>query len=263
MNVLFSIIIPTYNSSDTICNCIDSILSQSFLEFEIIVIDGKSTDDTFQKVKLYNDNRINVHSGRDLGVYDAMNKGIKLSNGNWILFLGSDDFMFSNDVLEKVKNKIISDDSISVYYGNVFSARFGGVYDFEFDKEKILNKNICHQSIIFNRKVFNVVGCFNLRYPQFADWDHNLRWFFSEKIKSKYIDIIVAFYADNGISSRIGDERFNREKIFNYLLYGYKNFDYVLRLKFLKSEFKRVTNVTHKRHFLKLLMKTPRILTGI
>ena len=73
MHPFISIIIPTYNSSSTIKNCIDSIINQTFTDFEILVIDGQSTNDTLKQIDGYNDKRIKILSEPDSGIYDAMN----------------------------------------------------------------------------------------------------------------------------------------------------------------------------------------------
>ncbi|MDR2410857.1 MAG: glycosyltransferase, partial [Bacteroidales bacterium] len=85
---VLSIIIPTYNSSKTINRCLDSILCQSYSNYEILVMDGLSSDNTLELVKAYNDRRIQIYSGKDNGIYDAMNKGIALAKGEWLYFSG-------------------------------------------------------------------------------------------------------------------------------------------------------------------------------
>jgi len=81
-----SIIIPTYNCENTISNCLNSILTQSYVDFEILIIDGASKDTTLEILKKYDDKRLKIVSEPDKGIYDAMNKGLKIANGNWIYF---------------------------------------------------------------------------------------------------------------------------------------------------------------------------------
>ena len=86
MNIpLFSIIIPTYNSEKSIEQCLKSIFSQSFDSFQVLIIDGLSTDKTIQIVEAYSqiDKRLSFFSEKDKGVYDAMNKGISKATGEW------------------------------------------------------------------------------------------------------------------------------------------------------------------------------------
>lgn len=215
---LFSIIIPTKNSERLIERCVESVLNQTYTEFEILVIDGASTDRTVEIVRHYKDSRIRIFSEVDRGIYDAMNKGIELSNGIWLYFLGSDDSLYSKQVLHLIAP--YCSQGVDVLYGNVHSRRFNGIYDGKFDEKKILKKNICHQAIFFRRSIFKVIGYFDLRYRAHADWDHNMRWLLSGDIKSQYVDQIIADYADGGFSSMGSDTLFKRERGLRYLLYS-------------------------------------------
>src|ERR1700722_16529958 len=102
MSNLLSIIIPTYNSQNTILTALQSIVKQSFDDFEIIIVDGLSNDDTVTIVKNFQDDRIKIISELDNGIYDAMNKGIDRAKGDWLYFLGSDDRLYNDTVLEDV-----------------------------------------------------------------------------------------------------------------------------------------------------------------
>src|SRR5258708_1387752 len=104
----FSIIIPTHNSAKKLSPCLESIISQSFQNFEIIIVDGASSDDTFSVVNHYREANSNIRwfSEKDRGIYDAMNKGTSVAQGEWIYFLGSDDRLYENDTLRKVSMSI-------------------------------------------------------------------------------------------------------------------------------------------------------------
>jgi glycosyltransferase involved in cell wall biosynthesis len=104
--IFFSIIIPTFNSEKVLRECLNSIVEQTFNNYEIILIDGLSTDSTVDIIKEYSLNNPNIHwvSEKDLGIYDAMNKGIKIANGEWVYFLGSDDKLSSNNALQEIFN---------------------------------------------------------------------------------------------------------------------------------------------------------------
>jgi len=220
----FSIIIPSYNAAETIKVCLDSILSQTYSSYEILVIDGLSKDDTVSIINhtaKYHKN-IRLISEHDKGIYDAMNKGIKMAKGKWLYFMGSDDSFYSTDVLQNVHASLECNKDLDVVYGNVFSERFNGVYNGIFYDEKLYYENICHQSIFFHNSVFRQVGNFNLNYKAHADWEHNMKWFLSSKINKKYIDLIVANYSDGGFSSQHGDSQFEKDKIFVFLKNGFQ-----------------------------------------
>jgi glycosyltransferase involved in cell wall biosynthesis len=259
--MLFSIIIPTYNSANTLKRCLDSIVNQNFNSFEVLIIDGLSTDLTMTIVESYNEDRFRIISELDKGIYDAMNKGIGLAKGEWIYFFGSDDFFHDSLVLQKV-TEFISDSNVEVLYGNVISDKFQGRYDGIFDEYKILDKNICHQSIFYKRSVFEKLGVYNLKYKVCADWDFNMQWLLSPLITNLYADIIVADYADNGFSSKEYDT-FENEKTILYLVYGRKILPLKIKVGLLKDEIKRSYKEGNQRLLLSLLLEIPKIISGV
>jgi len=210
---LISIIIPTFNSGATLAIALESIVHQTFKNWELIIIDGGSADTTLVIAKEYQvivPEAIKIHSEKDKGIYDAMNKAIDIAKGDWLYFMGSDDSLYETTTLEKISN-LEALKNYEVVYGNVTSPRFNGVYAGEFTYSKLTNQNICHQAIFFNKAVFKKIGKFNLKYTAHADWDHNIRWFFSSKIKQIYSNLIIANYADGGFSSQ-GDAVFEKDK---------------------------------------------------
>lgn len=225
-NPYFTIIIPTFNVESTIEISLKSILKQSFIDFEIVVIDGLSEDDTLIILESYSSkySNIRVISERDNGIYDAMNKGIDLAKGEWLYFMGADDSFYKENVLQKIYENTFNKKN-DVIYGNVFSNALGGIYDGKFSYSKITKINICHQALFFNKRVFKVIGNFDLRYKVLADWDHNLKWFFSSKIENIYIDLIIANYGEGGFSSKNEDILFNRDKPKKIFLLGLGKLD--------------------------------------
>lgn len=215
-----SIIIPTFNSAKTLAVCLDSILKQSFTDFEVLIMDGLSTDNTLEIAKSYDDVRLIISSEKDKGIYDAMNKGILKAKGTWLYFMGSDDSLYESNTIEQFLNNA-SIKNNEIVYGDVYSTRFKGNYDGVFTYSKLINKNICHQSIFFRNNIFAKIGKFNLKYKSHADWDHNIRWFFSSKTKKMHINQTIANYADGGFSSMNNDEVFKRDKYVLLLSKGY------------------------------------------
>ena len=116
----FSIITVTYNAEDSIEGTVESVISQSFKSFEYIVIDGASTDNTNELLKNYKKQIDLIVSEKDEGLYDAMNKGILLAKGEFLLFLNAGDRLFNNTVLNKVdsaitlKTRLVSGDFMNV-----------------------------------------------------------------------------------------------------------------------------------------------------
>ncbi|GMQ29569.1 glycosyltransferase family 2 protein [Algoriphagus confluentis] len=201
----FSIIIPCFNSEKTVYRCVKSVINQSFSNYEILIIDSKSSDNTLIEVRRFNDFRIKIHSHLDLGVYDAMNKGINLARGQWIYFLGSDDVIYSEHVFQNIY-RYIYNENFSVIYGNVkvFGdvgwAKDGDIYAGKFSKNRMLFKSICHQSILYKRDFLILNNLFfDLRYPVSADWHLNLRC--RRLTKFKYVNLIIAVFTAGGIST--------------------------------------------------------------
>lgn len=220
--MFFTIIIPTLNSGKKIYAAVQSVLSQKFIDFELLILDAHSSDDTLYLVNSFNDSRIKVIQENDFGIYDAMNKGISRSSGDWIYFLGSDDALFDNSVLDrafevgyKSKSKLI--------YGNVYVngaagwANDGQLYDGEFSLQKMLHRNICQQAIFYHRTLFDNYGYFNDQYVICADWDFLLRIAGSETIE--YFPVTIAVFNGGGSSKKIRDKKFENDFLGN--LYKY------------------------------------------
>ena len=218
---LISIIIPTFNSEATLDIALTSIVNQTYKNWEVIILDGLSTDKTLVVSKEFQlkFQNINIISEADKGIYDAMNKGIRLAKGEWLYFMGSDDYLYEVTTFEQFL-KLENVKHVDVVYGNVYSNRFSGMYDGGFSYEKLTRKNICHQAIFLKKRVFKKIGKFNLKYKRQADWDHNIRWFFSSKISKMYADMIIANYADSGFSSMYADDIFKMDKYFLFLKKG-------------------------------------------
>lgn len=243
MTPLISIIIPTFNASETLTDCLESLKNQVYQNFEIIQVDGVSTDTTLNISKEYKNSFENflIISELDAGIYDAMNKGIRLAKGKWLYFLGSDDTLIDENVLDKISKEIVENHQISVIYGNVNSVFYGGKYDGEFTYDKLSRLNICHQAIFFNKKVFKKTGLFNLKYKVVSDWDHNIKWFFNDKIKQKYVDLTIANFTDGGISASNIDSLFEKEKNFNLLKVGFNKLSFFELRRLCTVELEKLT----------------------
>lgn len=221
----FSIIIPTYNSAETLEMALNSISQQTNNNVEVVIMDGGSEDTTLEIAKSYEDkiNQLVVHSEKDKGIYDAMNKGLEKATGNWVLFMGSDDTFYDHTVLQDVA-KVVEKSSANVIYGNAKIvgdtgwAKDGEVYAGEFDLPKLLNQNICHQAMFYNLDfVKNEIGTFNLRYKKSSDWDFNLRCW--SKQPFKFMDRIIANFSAGGFSSNCTDTALIDDYVYNVCKY--------------------------------------------
>ena len=200
-----SVIIPTFNSGKVIRRCLESILSQTFKDFEVLVMDGGSADATAEIVQSFGDKRVLLFSEPDKGIYDAMNKGIIASSGKWLYFLGSDDYLLGPDVFSRV---FVPDNQVyDVLYGDVEASCLPPYFQGEWTMETI-SYNRCHQAIFYRKTVFEKLGHYDLRYKVYADMDMNLKWFFSPDLSSKYIPVTIAHYSEGGFSATHKDDVF-------------------------------------------------------
>lgn len=212
----YSIIIPTFNSAKVIRRCLDSIVVQTYKDFEILVMDGVSKDETVKIVSSYNNECIHIYSEPDKGIYDAMNKGIDKSSGKWLLFLGSDDYLFNDEVLFKVSLHLSED--LDVVYGESES-HWSEMHRGEWSLDK-LDANRVHQAIFYNRRFFGQSLRYNLKYKVCADFDMNLKWFLNKQHRYKYIPVTISYMSDGGMSSQVKDEAFYKDYGLNKLRYN-------------------------------------------
>lgn len=219
---LFSIIIPTFQSEETIHSCISSVLDQTFEDFEVIVQDGHSSDRTVEIVNSFGDSRIKLVSEKDLGVYDAMNRALERVTGTWILFLGSDDVLFEHSTLESLSGILVRSGA-DILYGNVIMSgnshwiEDGTIYRGKTDIATLFEQNLSHQAILYRKRIFEDGLRFKLDYPICADYDLNLRCFARYRIA--YTPLIISVFATGGMSTQYVDEQFEAEKWENILHY--------------------------------------------
>ncbi len=209
---MLSIIIPTYNSGEKLSACLDSIVSQTYTSIEVWIIDGLSADSTTEIVKRYQSQHPYIHfiSEKDKGIYDAMNKGIDKAQGEWLYFLGSDDELYDNRVLETVFKQVAPGEA-DFAYGNVWFLKHQSKFRGECSRLQLSEEtNISHQAIFYKKALFEKLGKYNLQFKLWADWDFNVRCFAHPDVRIKYIDLIIARYNDfDGHSARlVKDEEF-------------------------------------------------------
>ena len=219
--MILSIIIPTFNSGAVLGRALDSIVTQTFTDWQVLIMDGVSTDDTLKVAQSYNDSRICIYSEPDKGIYDAMNKGIKKAQGEWLYFLGSDDWLLNEKVLETVFAYSI--DNYEIIYGEVEAVQLYALHHGEWDMANI-DYNRCHQGIFYRKSVFRRIGLYNTEFQRWADYDLNLKWFFSNKIHNLYIPITIAHYSDGGFSSGQEDNYFLSKSSLIKLKLGHRRY---------------------------------------
>ena len=222
-----TIITAVYNGAAYIKRAIDSIAEQTYDNIEYIVVDGGSTDGTVDILRQHSNVVTRFISEPDKGIYDAMNKGVKMATGDWIYFLGCDDYLYP----DFSKMCTLLDDKHTIYYGNVFHR--GRVQDGAFTAYKLSKYPIPHQAILYPRVVFEKYS-YDLRYKISADHYLTNKCRHDRKIKFKSFDLVLARYSEGGFSTQ-GDVLFQQEKpqiirqnfsLWVYLRYRYRLYKY-------------------------------------
>ena len=207
-----SIITATFNSGKTVGDTFMSVLNQTYNDYELIVVDGGSKDDTVDILRHYElifNGRMKWISEPDRGIYDAMNKGIAMATGDVVGILNSDDFYTSNGILRKVAITM-QDKNIDAVYGDVHY-----VHDNDLGKcvRYYSSKPFrrvwmrfgfmpAHPSFYCRREVYERYGTFDLSYKVAADFECLLRLIFVNRIRTKYLPVDFVTMRTGGASTR-------------------------------------------------------------
>lgn len=195
--IMISIITATYNSAETINDTIKSVLCQTNKDFEYIIVDGGSTDETIDIVKSYESEfsgRLKWVSEKDKGIYDAMNKGIKMASGDIIGILNSDDYYTSDDILQTIADAFKCQ-NVDAIYGDIHFIK-DGVPDkcVRYYSSRLFSPfwlrfgfMPAHPSFYCKREVFDKSGLYRLDYKIGSDYEMMVRLFRKHKISSRYV----------------------------------------------------------------------------
>lgn len=195
--IMISIITATYNSAKTINDTIKSVLCQTNKDFEYIIIDGGSTDETIDIVKSYESEfsgRLKWVSEKDKGIYDAMNKGIKMASGDIIGILNSDDYYTSEDILQTIVDTFKSQ-NVDAIYGDIHFVKDGNPHKcVRYYSSKRFSPfwlrfgfMPAHPSFYCRREIFEKAGGYRLDYKIGSDYEMMVRLFRKYKISSQYV----------------------------------------------------------------------------
>jgi glycosyltransferase involved in cell wall biosynthesis len=200
---IFSIIMATYNCGSKIEATLRSIFSQDKELFELIVVDGASTDDTLDYIKEY-ESDLTLISEKDDGIFDAFNKGIDAAAGKYIYFIGAGDCL-QPGILEQVKD-FLPAETPTLVYGNCYFVKKKFFDGRKFSSFDFTWTNICHQGEFYHRSIFDIIGKYDLKYRIFADWMLNLKCFLHKEINERYIPLYIADYQEDGLSCDINTD---------------------------------------------------------
>lgn len=199
-----SIITINYNNAIGLEKTILSVLNQTIQDFEFIVIDGNSTDGSKDVILKYQDNLTYWVSENDNGIYNAMNKGIQVAKGDYLLFMNSGDVLLDDKDILKICSEKLNEDIV--------------VFDCYLEKEaKIIGKRthiakptlfyvykygLKHQSTFIKKTLFEKIGLYNETYEIAGDYEFWIRSFLEPQTTSKSYSIPIAIFKLNGISQK-------------------------------------------------------------
>lgn len=203
---LISIITVCRNEVSTVEATIKSILEQTYTNWELIVIDGASQDGTLEILKIYENKIAHLLSEPDTGIYNAMNKGIKLAKGDFLYFLNANDTLYDNNIFEKVTAIIEEHPDKKLFFGDVnFKSKenrshIGRFGDFN-NIFMFLKSNLNHQSIFYHRTLFKEFGLYDESLKMLADTDFNMKLLIKAKLTAVHCPFIINNFQLGGFSS--------------------------------------------------------------
>ena len=206
---LVTVVIVTLNAAATLRVSLESVLNLACGDVELVIVDGGSTDGTLEIISEYESRIGRWISEPDRGLYDAMNKAVRLGRGQWYFFLGADDHVEEGfcAMLGSLK------DPETIYYCNVWMPRRGIRYDGRFSALSLALRNICHQGLFYPSRVWQS-HAYDLRYPVNADYALNLSCFADPQFRFEYVDQTVAVFNDEtGVSQSRSDPAFDADKL--------------------------------------------------
>lgn len=204
---LFSIITVTYNAEATLEATLRSIESQTFTLYEHLIIDGASTDGTLHLARHDAPQQRTVVSAPDRGLYDAMNKGLGMATGDYVLFLNAGDTFHDADTLQTVADTILNNDYPGVVYGQTDIVDTGrrrigarhlsapAILTYDSFKQGMV---VCHQAFFALRRITEY---FDLQYRYSADYEWCIRVLQHSK-QNIYIDSVLVDYLNEGMTTR-------------------------------------------------------------
>ncbi|MEG2164601.1 MAG: glycosyltransferase family 2 protein [Bacteroidales bacterium] len=209
-NYFVTIVTVCDNAEAIVERTIKSVISQTYKNIEYIIVDGKSTDETVVIAKRYQTlypHIISVYSEKDAGIYDAMNKALKIAKGDFILYMNAGDLFYDENVVGKCfSNKSINENTSAIFgdccdIGNNKKLKYMKAKPFFLNKKKQLHYGFSHQSIFFRIDKAQE-NPYDLRYKVASDYDC-IKRIYETNPNFLYVPIPISIYeTDNGFSAK-------------------------------------------------------------
>lgn len=199
-----TILTAVFNAERTVEQTISSVVCQDYPNIEYIIVDGSSTDSTVDIIKEYEHYGIRWISEPDGGIYDALNKGVRMATGAYIEIIGADDALAEPDIISRIASQL--DEDTDVLCGQVWSVDEGtkrqGIYsNTNMRDRKRYRGGMTPHAAVFARRELLLRYPFDEKYRISADYKFFLQCYFDESVRIRYCDEIVAFFSAAGVSS--------------------------------------------------------------
>ena len=201
---MISIVTCVYNGGKTISDTIESVWNQGYDDYEHLIIDGESEDNTLEIVNQYmeKDPKIRLYSESDTGIYDAYNKGIKYSKGDYIIFLNADDF-FLEDALKNIGDNLSKVEDVFAFDIAMLNEDYQYykiIRRWEISEHDVGNPVILTPALVFKKSVFEQLGVFDTSFVISADYDLIAR-VVKSNLKIKYVGKLITAMREGGMST--------------------------------------------------------------
>jgi len=244
-----TVITASFNAERTIEQTISSVLSQDYKNLEYIIIDGKSNDGTVEIIKKYADadKRLVWISEPDTGLYNALNKGVRLASGDYIEILGADDALADSKVISRVVKEIENTTDI-------FSGQEIGVDEYTHRQHIVNDNHMARNKKVYDSGMGGMIGHagmfvkrdillkypFDESYRIVADYKFFLQCYYDETIRFQYSDVIVAFFSLSGISSSNIDCIKENSRVYRELNLGFDAYCIDTNKSIIKRNIKKI-----------------------
>jgi glycosyltransferase involved in cell wall biosynthesis len=199
-----AIITINYNNLEGLKRTVESVVNQTWKDFEYIVIDGGSSDGSKKIIEDYQNEIAYWVSEKDNGIYHAMNKGIKEATGEFVVFMNSGDVFYNETVIDSLVSQLKSTDEI--IYGDVLLRnKKTNTERIQKHPEKLIfsyfyNQTLCQQACLIKRSLFDSIFYFNENYKISSDWEFLIYAIYIEKVHTRKIDLLISIYDTTGVS---------------------------------------------------------------
>ena len=209
MVLKISIITAVFNNKNTIEDCMNSVLSQSHPDLEYLIVDGGSTDGTLDVIREYEERISKYVSGPDRGIYDALNKGLRLATGDVIGFLHADDLYANDMVIERVASEMVKHNVDSCYGDLLYVDKNNTGRVIRHWKSRPYESGLFkrgwmppHPAFFVKKEIYGKYGCFDTDFKIAADYELMLRFLEKHKVSTHHIPEVLVKMRVGGASNK-------------------------------------------------------------